>query len=264
MSNIKCYDSSGTLLKTLYQWDINQSVTIKGLTDNETYVFHFCNRLSKEAMVVPPEHVDTDITVKIPNILLQQPESIVMYIYKETPDNGKKTMYAVQIPVIKRLKPDDYEYNENIDYVSVALLDSRLTTILKYLTDSSSDSLSLEIADIRTGYDGTEYPTAGDAVRAVGQALDNFKENEAVNGLRYENNLLYLTANGENVSSPVKIIGEGGGGSSVDIGEGLKWDEKGRITVDVTNSVEEDNTKPITSAAVYATVGNIEAYLKII
>lgn len=264
MDKIACYDIDGNVIKTLYQWDINQKLLIKGLSGTTIPVFHFCNRLSEEALVVTPELLDGKIFVKIPNILLQQPESIVIYIYQDSEDSGGRTIHMIQIPVIRRIKPADYEYEENIDYISVAILDARLTTILKYLTDTSSDPSSIEVLDIRTGYDGTEYPTAGDAVRAVGQALDNFKENEAVNGLRYENNLLYLTANGENVSSPVKIIGEGGGGSSVDIGEGLKWDEKGRITVDVTNSVEEDNTKPITSAAVYATVGNIEAYLKII
>ena len=49
------------------------------------------------------------------------------------------------------------------------------------------------------------------------------------------------------------------------IGEGLKVEKnefgKKVLSVDTSNKVEKDNTKPITSAAVYTTVGNIESLL---
>lgn len=38
----------------------------------------------------------------------------------------------------------------------------------------------------------------------------------------------------------------------------------GILSVNTTNDMEQDNTLPITSAGVYATVGNIEALLKTI
>lgn len=38
----------------------------------------------------------------------------------------------------------------------------------------------------------------------------------------------------------------------------------GILSVNTTNQMEQDNTLPITSAGVYATVGNIEALLKTI
>lgn len=57
----------------------------------------------------------------------------------------------------------------------------------------------------------------------------------------------------------------GGGGSGVN----FKPDETltlkdGVLSVNTTNNMEKDNTLPITSAGVYATVGNIEALLKTI
>ena len=56
-----------------------------------------------------------------------------------------------------------------------------------------------------------------------------------------------------------------GGGSKYNIGNGLKLDEKtNTLSVDTADEVEADNTKPITSAAVHETVGNIEAILRII
>lgn len=60
-----------------------------------------------------------------------------------------------------------------------------------------------------------------------------------------------------------KITGGGGSGESYEIGDGLKVVD-GTLMVDTVNDVEEDNTKPITSGAVYTTVGNIDALLQLI
>lgn len=48
----------------------------------------------------------------------------------------------------------------------------------------------------------------------------------------------------------------------VKVGENLKIDENGVLSVDTVTEVMQDNTKPITSGAVYTEVGNIEALLK--
>lgn len=263
MNYIACHSLNGEPIKTFYQWDTNQSIVIRGVSCSPIPVFHFCNRLSKKALVVSPDILDGDIVVKVPNILLEQPESIFIYVYQESDSDGGRTTNVIQIPVVKRKPPEDYEYEENIDYISLALIDARLTTILKYLADSSIDPISPEVIDIRTGYDGHLYDTAGDAVRALGKMMEEFKTNEAVNGLKFEKGFLYLTSNGEVVSDPVRIT-SGGGSTDIDIGEGLKWSSDGKLTVDTANEVQQDNTKPITSAAVYATVGNIEAFLKTI
>ena len=70
--------------------------------------------------------------------------------------------------------------------------------------------------------------------------------------------------------------GSGGGGSAdvpiasdavagiIRVGENLKIDENGVLSVDTAPAVEEDNTRPVTSAAVQTTVGNIEILLKTI
>ena len=69
--------------------------------------------------------------------------------------------------------------------------------------------------------------------------------------------------------------GSGGGSADVPIasetvagivrvGENLKISADGVLSVDTATAVEEDNTRPITSAAVQTTVGNIEILLKTI
>lgn len=57
--------------------------------------------------------------------------------------------------------------------------------------------------------------------------------------------------------------GEGGGGTYFAPDETLKL-ENGILSVNTTNDMEQDNTLPITSAAVYAAVGNIEVLLRTI
>ena len=53
------------------------------------------------------------------------------------------------------------------------------------------------------------------------------------------------------------------GGVAFQTDETLKL-ENGILSVNTTDLMEQDNTLPITSAGVYATVGNIEALLKTI
>ena len=52
----------------------------------------------------------------------------------------------------------------------------------------------------------------------------------------------------------------GSGGGGYKIGDGLKL-ENGVLSVDTAAEVQQDNTKPVTSAAVYTQLGNVEALL---
>ena len=58
-----------------------------------------------------------------------------------------------------------------------------------------------------------------------------------------------------NIPASSEVLG------GVKVGKNLIIDETGALSVDTASFVEEDNTRPITSAAVHATVGNIEILL---
>ena len=72
------------------------------------------------------------------------------------------------------------------------------------------------------------------------------------------------TTNIEQLEEKINDIEENGtGGVNFETDESLKL-ENGILSVNTTNIMEQDNTLPITSAGVYATVGNIEVLLKTI
>lgn len=115
-------------------------------------------------------------------------------------------------------------YNQLVEIVAKSasdtkLINARVTEILNGLSEGDTSDSSLEVRDIRNGYDGTTYECAGDAVRSIGSELVTLKSElekyidaKAVDGLFYEDNFLYLTSNGDVVSDPVEIIGGSGGG----------------------------------------------------
>lgn len=72
-----------------------------------------------------------------------------------------------------------------------------------------------------------------------------------------------MTSSGSNASGN-GTASSGGSGTTWEIGEGLKIVGENTLAVDTTNDVEQDNTKPITSAGVYVEVGNINVLLQTI
>nr|WP_317402622.1 hypothetical protein [uncultured Gemmiger sp.] len=64
------------------------------------------------------------------------------------------------------------------------------------------------------------------------------------------------------ISADIQVQHYTAGGKAYVIGHGLKLDEQtNTLSVDTAEAVEQDNTLPVTSAAVYTTVGNIEVLL---
>lgn len=70
-----------------------------------------------------------------------------------------------------------------------------------------------------------------------------------------------LGAAGE-LAADLQVQHYAAGGTAYKIGYGLKLDQStNTLSVDAADAVEQDNTLPVTSAAVASTVGNIEVLL---
>ncbi len=135
MSDVAIYDSNGSVLKTLYQWDVNQTLKITGLPVTGSPIFHFGNCKRRTAYVVAPNISGSNIYVSVPNVLLQEPETISMYVYYETAgdgefyEDGARTEYAFGLPVKPRQRPDDEGYEETVSYIGYGSVQERLEMI---------------------------------------------------------------------------------------------------------------------------------------
>ena len=130
---VNCFDKNGNSINGFTQWDINQTLYINNWNYDSTPIFHFCNTKSSEALVVKGL-IEENYRAKanIPNILLQESYPINVFVYLEDGESGN-TIYVSQIPVKKKKKPNDYEYTENVEYVSWIKLEAEAMDYLAEL-----------------------------------------------------------------------------------------------------------------------------------
>ena len=103
---------------------------------------------------------------------------------------------------------------------------------------------------INNGTTNIEYLTGGQTVRATGTTTSG-GDGGGTGG----------TGGGVTGGTPIATQTTLG---AVKVGKNLSITEDGTLYVNTTNQMEQDNTLPMTSAGVYATVGNIEVLLQTI
>lgn len=136
-------------------------------------------------------------------------------VIEETNDGRQKFKFGNGYSLFKDLPYTDEKIAQDI-----ALANARVDNFIA-MTDVDNTNPLYEVQDIRVGYDGITYESAGAAVRAIGEDTNNLRNSlqqfinaDAVDGLLYENNMLQLTASGMPVGDPVEIIGGSGGGGT--------------------------------------------------
>lgn len=131
MFEIQCLDSYGNTINNFTQWDVDQKIiipidscslpnaNIPSFPEYASPEVHFCNTSRTEALVVRSKTEDDGktITASVPNLLLQEPYPLLVYVYLTDSDDvsSQKTILHNEIPIRKRAKPSDYEYVKNID-----------------------------------------------------------------------------------------------------------------------------------------------------
>lgn len=107
-----------------------------------------------------------------------------------------------------------------------------------------------------------EYTALEEAIKKASALKDGTTFTPSVSN---EGVLSWSNSDGKDNPAAVNIKGPKGdkgdpGAGGYAIGDGLKV-ENGKLSVDTATAAEQDNTKPITSGAVYTAVGNINALL---
>ena len=167
MFEVTCWDSYDRVIENLTQWDINQTLYIKDIYNDfgltEAPMFHFCNKNSKEALVVQSTIKDNNvIAVKVPNILLQESFPLIAYMYvysipseQEIDDltdvvssASAKTLVAIKLAVKPRVKPSQYKYVENIDSLTVAQIEKEIKDRLDKLEFELRNNIDSKMSEL--------------------------------------------------------------------------------------------------------------------
>lgn len=152
-----CYGNYTT--DSVYQWDLNHELMIQGVNISANApTVHFCNKRSDKAIVVQSEIVEGCIRVQVPNQLLQEPYNIIAYVHTYS-DNNARTIEIVNIPLIRRPKPDDYQFVGNVEIMNFERLESDITDLINIMSEyrqTINDKVE-EIKNIAVSVDGG-YP----------------------------------------------------------------------------------------------------------
>lgn len=140
-----CLDENGDIVYSLTQWDYNQKLIVDcgSFTFSTAPSVQFCNCQSTKALCVDSTITDNQIVADIPNILLQSPLKIIAYIVATSGD-ALKTVYTVEIPVHKRVKPDSYTYSDNTELVELKEIASSLQTLESTISANEQIRISQE------------------------------------------------------------------------------------------------------------------------
>lgn len=127
----------------LYQWDINRSLEIHGLSVPNFPEIHFTNDAMEKAIVRQATMDDKGvITTEIPNSLLQKPYNITAYVCIYEGETFK-SLYKFIIPVKARKMPADYTIQDNDGEVySFNALENLVNNTVIELTQKCDDTIA--------------------------------------------------------------------------------------------------------------------------
>ena len=205
MYEVPCLDLNGNTINKFYQWDIDQKIVIDIKGCDERYLqnppeVHFCNPSRTEALVVRSPvsysgdeigvqttsdeatmHSGDTIIAEVPNILLQEPYPLLIYVYLTDADDSssQKTILYGEIPVRKRAKPSDYLYVENITRITAENIKSELeastnqarTNAINEINETKDKSIKA-VTDTKDSAISEITKTKDDAIKTVTDTKD--------------------------------------------------------------------------------------------
>lgn len=183
----------------VYQYDINQRVSVSGIEIVSQWQAHFAKTGSETALVLEIHETNGEYWAYIPNQLVELGAMIYCYLYNVTEDKAY-TDCAISIPIIGRPKPDDYiseptdvitwsqlradigtlselgtEHKENLVYAVNEVLD-KANSAASDITDVSGalSQLSQDVSDVDTKADtnAASISDINESISEINAALD--------------------------------------------------------------------------------------------
>ena len=154
MYEIQCFDIDGNLIKTFYQWDVNQKIIVDcdnfNITPNTAPpVIRFSNNSMDYAIPVQSNIEDKKLVVDIPNCILMMPLPVnISFYFSSFKDiTSKRTLLTTTIPVRRQKQPLDYSYEENIKNYTFEDLVQNMISVNNKLDFATVDEMK-EFLDI--------------------------------------------------------------------------------------------------------------------
>ena len=113
----------------VWQWDINDTVTVEGIENIAEWQVHFATVGDTTALVI---EIHQDMTAYIPNQLVELGAAIYAYLYNVREERAY-TETAILIPVSVRPKPSDY-ISEPTDVLTWGQLRADIGTLSQLAT----------------------------------------------------------------------------------------------------------------------------------
>lgn len=143
-AQFKSYGSYVT--DSIYQWDLNQELSISGLVMSSAPVIAYSSKAVKKAIIVQSKIIDGVINCDIPNALLQFDNDITAHLCS-LESKQYKAVEKMIIPVIKRAMPADYLFTDNVPILTYEAIEAdiqQLYNLGKSYTDTVKNEIKVE------------------------------------------------------------------------------------------------------------------------
>ena len=174
---ITTLNSGDNIVYTEYVPDV-ENVGTAYETTREWCVFEYrnANRYIKQSNIT--RDMET-ITVSVPNLLLQEPYPLLVYVYLTDSDDvsSQRTVLYAEIPVRKRAKPHDYMYVENITRVTAESIKNEILESTKETRKDAKNTIGNSVTSVSQAETGA-INKIDDAVKNAKQEIDNAMHGE--------------------------------------------------------------------------------------
>lgn len=253
----------------LWQYDYGQILKITGIELPDVYEIHFSNDPRGEAKTI----IGNSDGAKIPAEYLKTGSNVFAWLYVHQGEDDGSTEYQVEIRVRRRAKPISEEPDEE-EQSAISELIGGMTDVLQQTKEERQKAAeSAEQAAESVNEAGEfarlaqSYAKGGTGVREdedIDSAKFYYEEaKELVADAAEEINGVKDTAIDEFKEEARKSAEDAIKEANLRTDETLKFVD-GVLSVNRAFSAEQDNTLPITSAAVAESIGNIEVLLRTI